>query len=293
MIDTSSLRKAPQRLLSAPQDDWQPPFPAPVLLPRVRRRCVALQSERAQAERLREAALRMQAPLDGAHTAAAQLRRILRFPNSGLRLSLEDRFTIVGMTGCGKSTLARQLVKVYSDYFPRATTYILDTSGDRKFDGERGLVEGMDAPLGGPGERLIWRPDMDDIERYDAWLGDIFHQDQPAVIWIDELSSLGGKSALSFPLNFQKLLKQGRKRHKVVVSLTQEAAYIPRQVLGMAWHVVRMRLTNSGDAAKLDELLHGSAKPAKDPLTPWGLWYRRLDKPDVARHFRDWTALLS
>lgn len=271
----------------------RPLFGAPILLPRVRTRCIALLSERQQQQRLREAALRTQADITGLRTSAAALRRVLRFPGSGLRLSLEDRITIVGIPGCGKSTLARELVRAYSTYFPQVATYILDTSGDRKFDRERGLVEGGEAPLAGPGERVVWRPEQDDIAAYDDWLGNIFHQDHPAVIWIDELSSLGGKSAQSFPLNFQKLLKQGRKRHKVVISLTQEAAFIPRQVLGMAWHVVRMRLTNEADAAKLDSLVHGRRDPRREPTTPWGLWYRRLDKADVARFFADWTALLS
>lgn len=262
-------------------------LPSPKLSPTLERRYVGLVHQQRQRDRLRQMALSARAPL------GSDLRRILKLPNSGIQMSLEDRWSIVGMTGCGKSTVAEKIAQTYRQYYPEARLYILDTTMDSRFDGARELVEGMAAPLVEPGKVAIWRPDDNDIPTYDAWFGDILKQRGPSIVWIDELASIGRGTAQSYPNNFALLLKQGRKHGKMVLTLTQDAAYIPRQVLGQAWHVVRMRLISESDVGKLDKLLHGAIDPRREPTTRYGLWYKRLNRPDVARHFADWRALLS
>lgn len=223
------------------------------------------------------------------------MQRTVRLEQSGLLLSMQDRVAVVGMSGSGKTTAAERLGDAYHLLFPEAIRLTLDSKPDDFFNEKDALWhEGNDIPpIPERGDRLIWRPTDNIISMYDEWFEDLLGSPEPMIIEIDELSSIGGKSGQSFPLNFSRLLKQGRSKHKVVVALTQEAAYIPRNVLGQCNHVIRMRLNLEGDAAKLDGLLHGSARPRREPTTPFGLWYRRLDVPGVGKFFGDWSDLLT
>lgn len=212
---------------------------------------------------------------------------------SGIDISLDDRWLGCGAIGCGKTTLARQLVNGLQRLYPMASIYILDSKGDRLFDHARNLIETADAPPPvAPGESYVWRPPTDDIDAYSAWFESILKSRRPAIVYVDELSSIGKAHGQSFAPGYAKLLKQGRSLHQCVITLSQEAAYIPRQVTGQLHHLIRMRLLDEYDAKKLDRLAHGAHDPRREPLRPHGLWYKRLDRAAPAREFQDWKALL-
>lgn len=264
-------------------------FPSYDVAPRTRARHDAITSARAA----REQALRRP------DTAATIYPFPARSPHrsyrlwSGVHISLEDRWGVFGFKGCGKTTLARQLVSNLRKLYPMAGVYILDSKGDRMFDHDPGLSESAEPPATlGPGESLVWRPPDDDIDAYDAWFNGILKSRKPAIVFVDELSSLGKNSGNSFAPGYAKLLKQGRSLHQCVITLSQEAAYIPRQVTGQLDHLVRMRLLDEYDAKKLDRMAHGKQDPRREPLRPHGLWYKRLARGDAAQEFPDWRGLL-
>jgi hypothetical protein len=169
-------------------------------------------------------------------------------------------------------------------------TYILDSSNDKDFRSFPGQhIESEEAPdaICTPGGVQIWRPPLDDIEEYDIWFTRILRAEQPAIVLIDELSSLGGMTGRSFPRGYFLLSKQGGKHGISLISCTQEAAYIPRVTLGQSTHIVRFRLLDSHDAKKVDKLLRRPEEEwGQDPLDKHGFWHRRTDADAPAHYYK-------
>jgi len=264
-------------------------FPSYDVAPRTRVRHQALTSARAARETM----------LRRPDTAVTLFPFSARTPHrsyrlaSGLDLSLEDRWLWCGAIGCGKTTGARGLIGGLRKLYPMASVYTLDSKGDRMFDHEANLVQTEEPPPPlAPGASVVWRPPTDDLGAYDAWFESILKTRRPAIVFVDELSSIGKAHGQSFAPGYAKLLKQGRSLHQCVITLSQEAAYIPRQVTGQLHHLIRMRLLDEYDAKKLDRLAHGKHDPRREPLRPHGLWYKRLDRATAAREFSDWRSLL-
>lgn len=289
---------SPRQLAANAWEGWLQQFPtdegalSPFGLARLRTSYRALEERVAAERRLAEYLAANTVP----QWDAARAKKLFVIKSSGVRLSLADRLAVVGYTGCGKTTLAREWATAMHRLFPMASLHILDSKGDELFDGDPDIYAGNTLPpLPELGGRVIWRPDTNDLGLYDAWFEQLLRAPRhPMIVWIDELSSLGGEgNSSSFPHNYILLLKQGRSLQKHVMSLTQEAAYIPRQVLGQTTHLVRMRLIDEYDARKLDRIVHGKADTRHEPAGQYGLWYRRLNvQGGLAREFRSWRELL-
>src|SRR2546429_336223 len=126
------------------------------------------------------------------------------------------------------------------------------------------------------------------VEEYDQWLTKILRAEQPAIVLIDELSSLGGMTGRSFPRGYFLLSKQGGKHGISLISCTQEAAYIPRVTLGQTTHLVRFRLINRHDAKKVDELLRRPEKDwGNDPWHKYGFFHRRTDQDGPGHYYQN------
>jgi hypothetical protein len=187
-------------------------------------------------------------------------------------------------------------VKQLRRLYPFTNLYILDSKGGDDFQGWPGLVAEQEPPaaMRKPGGIQIWQPPDDDAADYDSWLGGIKDARLPSIVYVDELSSLGGNGPLSYPPNLPKLLKQGRSLRICVIALTQEAAYIPRQVAKQATHLIHFGLSPDDEHgnAKLAALLslpYRKGQPGPTPREQFGFFYRRLlpkagEVHEYARH---------
>lgn len=191
-----------------------------------------------------------------------------------LRVSLADRWVALGMTECGKTTFCRELIRRLQASYPQASTYILDSKGQGDFDGWPGFTYSEHAPKPAkPGVTQVWQPETDDLDEYGAWLSGILKARRPAIVMIDELSSIAPNPRFC-PPDYQRILKQGRGLNISVISCTQEACYIPRQVIGQTTHVVRFRLQDEIDARKIDKLLGRVGQG--EPTAKHGFFYSRV-----------------
>ena len=199
-----------------------------------------------------------------------------------------QHWLIAGMTGCGKTTLAKPLAGYVRALLPQPVLYIDSKGGE--FDDVQGLhlrrqqpptlAEIVSSEHGGV---TIWTPEHDAEEDYDRLFENVLKARRPLIIVVDELSSLGGKTGQSFPLNFQRVLKQGRALNITLIVLTQELAYVPRQVLYQTMHLVMMLFDPESFDAKRAGMLAGL--PPVD--VPYAFTYRNRALPLQRWRYRD------
>lgn len=127
------------------------------------------------------------------------------------------------------------------------------------------------------------------MEEYDKWLYRILKAEDPAVVLIDELSSLvEGNERIKYPRHYAILSKQGGKHGVSLISCTQEAAYIPRPTLGQSTHIVRFRLLDSYDGRKVDRRLNRpKVEWGLDPTDKYGFYHRRTDSGKQANYYKN------
>jgi energy-coupling factor transporter ATP-binding protein EcfA2 len=202
-------------------------------------------------------------------------------------VSLEDRWLILGATGTGKTTFARELLKQLRGLYPDVPVYILDSKGYGDFaewHGNGGLVASETMPPPIKKGIQIWQPGVDDQSEYAAWFDQLLRTPGPAITLVDEISSIGNKKG-DAPREFERLLKQGRALGKLTINCSQEMAYVPKQIKTQTTHVVRFRMAQTGyDNQKANQIM-GRPNTDPEPSERYGFFYRRIDKlMDVAEY---------
>lgn len=200
------------------------------------------------------------------------------------------------MTGAGKTTFARELLKQLQSSYPAVRNYLLDTKQAGDFDaldGYRVKDQKVPDPLHTPGATMIWQPPDDDLAAFDDWFRKILQHRQPAIVLVDELASILDKAGRAGQY-YNRLLKLGRSLGIAVLSLSQEAAYVPRNMLGQTTHLVRFRLQDGYDVRKIDKLV---GRPAGDHgldlPDPYGFLHRRIDKATTGHYYKKYQEFFS
>lgn len=179
-----------------------------------------------------------------------------------------------------------------------ANLYVLDSKGDEDaFAGWPGLVVSADppSPADVEGRVQVWRPPDDDPGAYEDWLRGLLKARLPAIILVDELSSLaeGGERNPKYPGSLTRILKQGRSLHIQPIILSQEGQGIPRMVKA-AKHFVYFRLgaenwySIAQAARMLGQMPPKRGAPGPLPAGRYGFFYRSmLPARGATREFHD------
>jgi len=203
---------------------------------------------------------------------------------------------LLGTTGSGKTTGVRLFLQKYRVCFPFDSIYILDNKNEgdfRVFEGDADIEGGDDAPLHQPQRQIqIWRPVMDDKKQISVWLEHILRTERKALVILDELSTVTGSNVQTMPDGYPKIMKQARGKGITVISLTQEAAFIPRQTLGMTTHIFRFFLQDIYDRQKTSRMFE-MARKDDNPFAPYGLFVKKKGDRSTAKEYNDIKEVLS
>lgn len=167
-----------------------------------------------------------------------------------------EHMTLVGPTGCGKTTLARAVLP-RRKYVTIAVTKKKDPSLD-KFKGE-GYVERKEFyDTGEVHPRILLKPTMKRLEdRYRQ--AEVFHA------WLESIYRSGGWTAYLDELRYitrtlglqpvmETLYLQGRALKVTVVGATQRPAWVPREAFSEPTHFFLWRVTDKQDTKRLSEI---------------------------------------
>lgn len=203
-----------------------------------------------------------------------------------VEVSIGDRWAILGGTGSGKTTLCKSILwDIVNKTNHSIPVYLLDSkiSGDFKEMYRRGsgkLYTGNELPpIHEPrkfGAFQVWQPLEDDKELYNEYFKQIYETRQPAIVFVDEMSSVTGITGTP-PRYMDILLKQGRGLNIGFFGISQSSGYLPFSFLRQTTHLIKMRLDSSKDAKKLEDYLGKDAHLA--PLHEHGFYYRNITKP--------------
>jgi ABC-type oligopeptide transport system ATPase subunit len=175
-----------------------------------------------------------------------------------------NRALLVGMTGGGKSTLARELLKT------RHYVVILDTKGEIDWPGYIVCQSLRTITNLKPAEnaRLIYQPnvhelqDWDTIERFFEWVYDRSN----CTLYVDEAFSVSPQPNV-LPYYYKGALTRGRSRGLEVWSGTQRPSGLSQLVLSEAENYYVFKLQLVPDSKKIEATTGISAE-----------WIRRLPK---------------
>lgn len=201
---------------------------------------------------------------------AATISKLVELRRQAIPVKLGDNWLILGTRGSGKTTFAKSLARKLMGLYPDAHLYVLDIKR-RDFIGWPNVLSQDEAPPPlKEGQRVqVWQPIVEQEEEIEKWLRQI-ENDAPALLYVDEMAALMYGARRSSQ-NFKRLQKLGRGLPVGIVSLTQELAEMPRQLVGQATHVVRFRLLNAYEQRLGDRLVR-KGDPG-EPRAKHGFFY--------------------
>lgn len=158
-----------------------------------------------------------------------------------------DRALFTGMTGSGKTTLARVLLR------SRAYVVVVDFKGLIDWPGYE-IHTSFHSLTTGKAPRLIYRPSYDEIQNEETqelvwqWL----YMRGNTTVYVDETAAVTNGNL--HPFYYGACLMRGREHGIELWSATQRPARIPSIVLSESEHVFAFRLRLPQDRERVEQL---------------------------------------
>lgn len=145
--------------------------------------------------------------------------------------------------------------------------------------GKRHTGNAIPNPIAPQGKNFVqvWTPEEDIPEQYDEYFKKIYQAGRPALVVVDELSSVEANGRGDLTRYHNILLKQGRGLSISSINLTQSASHIGGSILRQAMHVFRFRLNDAYDFKKMNSIMGRAVE--EEPTDTFGFWYRNVQIP--------------
>jgi len=221
-----------------------------------------------------EEALSREAPVYHLDEEDASVR-----PLTGMPTKLGQHWAIVGKTGSGKTRFALGLLGYLRRSHPKTPRYVLNSTDDDMPEIHAPLtVRGNQSPdvMTDGTYTQVWTPDSDDLDEYNEWFLKILYRRQPAIVLIDEIASLSGRSRNATLEGHIKLLKQGRKHGITVINETQSLSHVPLDIFRQMEYYVQFRINNDvHEVSTSRRYLDVDKKEYHQPNAPYGFFLKR------------------
>ena len=199
-----------------------------------------------------------------------------------MKASHGDRWAIIAASGGGKTTAVQAILVQMQKAWPTVPIEVLDPKHEKAFNtwwNLPGVTRWKEIEAPQPLKKsgiMIWRPPDDSAEAYNEYLKRVYLSRKRRIVYIDELSSLGGpnESAQGYPRYLRILLKQARSLGITFIIGSQEVGYIPRQILGQSNKVLTGHLNLESDKERMARF-YGFGNSARDwqVKDQHGLWF--------------------
>ncbi len=196
----------------------------------------------------------------------------------------------MGTSGCGKTTALKYLDAAYTQLYPTARHYVLDTKidgGDFNLWPNTVMSDTCPAKPGSNDRYQVWRVVKIIPEEIEKWLWMVRH-DPPAVLEIDELYSLVYKRN-TYSDEYNILQKVGRGLPVGSITLTQELSKIPSNAFKQSTHRLGFYIDGRYDQLVRNDMLKFKVEQPKDTF---GVYYQHINGRGEPDYFKDIQSFL-
>ena len=162
-----------------------------------------------------------------------------------LKINSNHRVFICGMTGTGKTELAKQIF----ENCERGIIYDIEWAENLEGLGE--VIHSAQEIDFSKHQKFVLQPLTDDVEEFDAFCELLFYEHSNMMLYVDEVSDLASRHFIS--KHFSLIIRRGRKAGIGTLMATQRTADVNKVCISQAEHVMAFYVHDPAQIAYLGE----------------------------------------